>query len=826
MSRDADHEIEKLQKELEEYREELERLYKDRNEYLRISAHQMKSPLATISFNIETLLGQYAGRLTTKQIHLIESIKRSTESLQNLIRDILELEKLRSGIINLVDVDYPEICMRAVDQIRDKVQEKGLYFEVSISNKSLIIKGNEFALEQMLLNILENAVKYTEKHGVVRFSVDYEDDKIITTVKDTGIGIPEQDQKRIFEEFYRAPNARKHDRSGTGFGMAIVKQVIDYLKGKINLKSKEGEGTEIVVIFPLKTISERKEALEGGGKRRKRIIIIGGVAAGPKAASRARRLDPIAEITLFEKGYFLAYAGCALPYYIAGKLKNQRELSAAISGFEGATDFFRNVKGIEIKNLCEVTKIDRRKKIVEYHDLISDRYFKVPYDNLVIATGSKPIIPDIPGVNLKNIFIVRDIVDAEQIKSVLGNEKIREIVILGGGLIGTEIAEALTVYGARVTIVEKESQILPFLDPKMAILAEEYMEYKGIKIIKNDTIVEFIGDERVEFVKLKNYQLPADMVILAVGITPEVDIAKKAGIKIGLTGAIKVNDKMQTNDPNIYAAGDCCETTHIISKKPYYIPLGSIANRQGRVVGTNVTGGSQKFPNIAGTVIIKVFNFNIAKTGLTEKEAKENGFDVITCYTSEYDREHFVPSAKIINLKIIACKKTERILGAQFLGEGDVTKRIDIIATALYKKFTVTDLASLDLGYTPAYANAMGILIVAANIMQNKLEGRFKGVRADEVYELLKKGSEDFLFLDVRAPQEYEELRIPGFDLIPLETFRRRLDEIPRDKKIILACESGKRSYQAGLILNSHGYKDVRILEGGIRMWPYKITHE
>ncbi len=826
MAKDADYDIDKLKRELEEYRNEIERLYRERSDYLRISAHQMKSPLATISFNIETLLGEYAGRLTSKQIHLIESVKRSTESLQNLIRDILELEKLRSGAIELVDVDYTEVCMRAVDQIRDKVQEKGLYFEVSIPNKSIIIKGNQFALEQMLLNLLENAVKYTEKHGVVIFSVDYDENKVNTIVKDTGIGIPEQDQKRIFEEFYRAPNAKKYDRSGTGFGMAIVKQIVYYMHGSISLRSKEGEGTEVTVIFPIKAVTEKKRSLTEGGEKRKRIVIIGGVAAGPKAASRARRLDPNAEITLFEKGYFLAYAGCALPFYIAGELKNQRELSAAVSGFEGATEFFRNVKGIEIKNLCEVTRIDRKKKIIEYHDLISDRSFTVPYDKLVVATGSRPNIPKIPGVGLKNIFTIRGIVNAEQIKSVLENEKIREIIILGGGLIGTEIAEAFTVYGARVTIVEKESQILPFLDPEMALLAEKYMEYKGIKIIKNNDVREFIGNERVEFVQLSDYQLPADLVILAVGIKPEVEIAKKAGIKIGPTGAIKVNNHMQTNDPDIYAAGDCCECLHIISKKPYYLPLGSIANRQARVVGTNITGGNQKFPHIAGTVIIKVFDCNIAKTGLTEKEARECGLDVISCYVSEYDREHFVPGAKIIKLKLIACKKTGRILGAQLIGEGDVVKRIDIIATALYKKYKVNDLASLDLGYTPAYANAMGILIVAANVMQNKLEGRFKGMRAADVYKLLQKGYEEYLFLDVRTPQEYEELRIPGFDLIPLEAFRRRLDEIPRDKKIILACESGKRSYQASLILNSHGYKDVWVLEGGLRMWPYKITHE
>ena len=445
---------------------------------------------------------------------------------------------------------------------------------------------------------------------------------------------------------------------------------------------------------------------------------------------------------------------------------------------------------------------------------------------LVLATGSSPIIPDIDGIGLGNIFTMRGMESTEQIKNVLADEDIREILILGGGLIGIEIAEALTVSGARVTIVEKENQILPFLDPEMAALVEKHMEQKGVRIIKNETVLSFIGGKKVEYARLRKYKLPADLVIIAVGIKPNVELAEKIGLKIGKTGAIAVNEYMQTSDPDIYAAGDCCETVHVVTKKPYYLPLGSIANKQGRVVGTNIAGGKQVFPPVAGTVIIRVFDFNIAKTGLSEREAIENGFDPICCYVPEYDREHFIPGAEIINIKLIADRKSRQILGAQIIGRGDVAKRVDVTAAILYKQGTVDDMTGLDLGYAPVYSSALGALIVSSNVLQNKLEGKFKGIKAEEVYRLLNIENDNYIFLDVRTPQEYEEERIPGFDLIPLERLRQRIDEIARDKKIILACESGKRSYQASLILKANHFTDVYVLEGGLRMWPYRLTHE
>jgi len=820
--------INKLQEDVQRYKQEAEKLIKERSEYLLISSHQMKSPLNTISFSVDTLLGEYAGRLTTKQLRVLESIKRNIDFMQSLIRDIMELERFRSGQIEKEKVNFTEICFKTIEELRNKIQEKEIYFEVNIPQKSLLTLGNGVGLKHVVFNLLENAIKYSHQNGEVSFSVKYDEkQKTITgEVRDKGIGIPENEQVHIFEDFYRASNARKFDRTGTGFGMVIVKQVLDFCRGSIKIQSRENQGTKVTFSLPLFKVMEGKVSPEAKRTPRKRIVVIGGVAAGPKAASRARRLDPEAYITLFEKGYFLAYAGCALPYYISGRIRSQRDLTVALTGFQGATEYFRNVKGIEIKNLCEVININREQKSIQYRDVLTERVYSEPYDTLIIATGSNPTIPEINGVDLQNIFVLHGMHDSERIKLALADNMAKDIVIVGGGLIGVETAEALTVSGARVTIVERKMQILDFLDGDMAALVERHMEQKGIRIIKKQDIIRFAGDKKVEVVELLNLKLPADLVILTIGTEPNVELAQKAGLKIGETGAVEVNEFLQTSDPSIYAIGDCAETRHAITGKPYYLPLGSIANRQGRVAGSNAAGMKYVFGPVSGTIIIKVFDYNVAKTGLSEAEAKQAGFDLASCYVPEYDREPFIPGAEIINIKLTACKKTKKLLGSQIVGKGDVAKRIDIAATVISKSGTVEDLLSVDLGYAPVYSNAMGAIIVSANVLQNKLNGLFDGITSDELNRIMTEKQDGYYFLDVRTPQEFEEERIPGFDSIPLEELRRRIDELPRNSTITVVCESGARSYQASLILKAHGYTSVRVLEGGLRMWPFGLTHE
>ncbi|MBN2323408.1 MAG: FAD-dependent oxidoreductase [Spirochaetes bacterium] len=825
--KDPEFDIDRMNMQIEEYKKEVERLVKERNEYLIVSAHQMKSPLLTIIFSINTLIGEYAGKLNSKQLGIVTSIKRSAETLQNLIADIIELEKLRSGTIEFESIDLVSISMLAIDELRDKIREKDIQFDVNLPDKQVLIKGNRLGIKQVILNLLENAVKYSNRNGEVSFSLGYNESKHTVTgvVKDRGIGIPKEEQAEIFKEFYRAQNARRFDATGTGFGMTIVKQVLDLCRGDISIESRESEGSRFTFTLPLESVKKRETFLKKGGEKRRRIVIIGGSTAGPKAASRAKRIDPRADVTILEKGHYLSYAGCALPYYISGHLKTQRELSEAISGSLGGPEYFRSVKGIDIKTLSEATAIDRNKKTIKYRDLMTNQEAELSFDTLILATGSSPVVPETAGVGLKNIFTLHGAHDSERIKTALVNEMPRDIVILGGGLIGVETAEALTVSGAKVTIVEKCGQILPFLDPELSALVERHMVLKGIRIIKNESVGAFIGKENVEYVQLKSYRLPAELVILATGINPNVSLAAEAGLSLGPTGAIAVNEYLQTSDPSIYAAGDCAETWHALLEEPFYLPLGSVANRMGRTAGGNATGVlRQKFSPVTGTIIIKVFDYHVAKTGLNEKESKKAGCDILSSYVPEYDKEPFIPGAEIINIKMTACRKRKQLIGVQIVGKGDVAKRIDIAAMVISKGGNVDDILAVDLGYAPVYSNAVGAIVVAANVLQNKLDGVFEGITPGEVQTLLQKHPEECVFLDVRTPQEFEEARIPGFDLIPIENLTSRIDEILPNRRVVLFSQSGARAYQASLILKSRGFTDVAILEGGLHMWPYAVT--
>ena len=823
----SDEELTRLQDQVEGLRNEIEQLVRGRSEYLRVSAHQMKSPLATILFSVDTLLGNYAGPLNSKQLRIVESIRNGSRDLQALIMDILELERFRAGEVELGDVDFTELCIQSALELKDKIQAKDIVFISDIPHQRFITSGHAVGLKHAVYNLIENAIKYSEQGGTVRLSVapDRKGGVIQTSVEDRGIGIPEKDQASIFEEFYRASNARLFDKHGTGFGMTLVKQIVEICGGSITLKSREHEGTTVTVTLPLLEVKEPESSAGDGKPFRKSIVVVGGVAAGPKAAARARRLDPEAKITVFEQGNFLAYAGCALPYYISGQLKRRQELFKSFSGLESATEFFRNVKGIEIRNLSRVTRIDRKRKEIEYRELLTDRLHTERYDVLILATGSSPVIPDIPGRELENIFVLHGINDSEKIKTALANDLAKDIVIVGGGKIGVETAEALTVSGARVTIVEKQPEILPFLDREMAALVRKYLEQKGIRVYTGGVVEKFQGKVKVQSVHMENHVLPADVVILSTGFRPNVELAKKSGLKIGNTGAVAVNEFLQTSDSHIYAAGDCAEVIHSVAGKPIYLPLGSIANRQGRIAGSNAAGLRKKFHPVTGTTVIRVFDYHFAKTGLSEVQALENGFDPVTVYVPGYDRDSFVQGSELINIKMVADRGTRKLLGVQIVGKGDVAKRIDVASTVIAQGGEVGDIAALDLGYAPSFSQAMDIIIVAAHVMENKLDGLFQGITAVDAQSIIEV-KKNCTCIDVRSPREYEEERIVGVESIPLESLRRRIDEIPRDRKVILVDNTGAEAYQASLILASNGFTKTSILEGGLYMWPFRISRE
>lgn len=552
-----------------------------------------------------------------------------------------------------------------------------------------------------------------------------------------------------------------------------------------------------------------------------KVIVIGGVAAGPKAASRIKRLCADSDVTIVEKGEILSYAGCGLPYYISGLVKDSKELMSTPVGTIRDSAFFQNVKNTKVLNHTEAIGINRENKSITVKTQ-SDEEQSLPYDKLVLATGANSAVPPIPGVELGNIYNLKNIQDADRIKAKLAERQAINAVIVGGGLIGAEVAEAFSEMGCRITVVEFLPQILGMMDPEMAALVENHFEAKGVRIQTSTRVMEFKGEDSVEKVITDKGELPADIVIMAVGVRPSTKLAQDAGIEIGETHAIAVDDQMRTSDPDIYAVGDCAEKKNLITGKSVYVPLGSTANKEGRVAANSICGEKDSFPGILGSAICKVFDFSVARTGLGEKEASDAGFDVVACLAPAPDKPHFMPDSKPLFLKLIADRKSRKLLGAQATGPGNADRRMDIVAMALTAGMSVDQLANADLVYAPPFSPAVDNIITAANILRNKIDGYMEGVTPAEVVKMLDINV-GFTLLDVRSQAELEMMRIEQAVHIPLGALRKRLDELDKNKPIITFCKISLRGYEAALILKKAGFKDVKVMDGGILMWPGKL---
>jgi NADPH-dependent 2,4-dienoyl-CoA reductase/sulfur reductase-like enzyme/rhodanese-related sulfurtransferase len=552
-----------------------------------------------------------------------------------------------------------------------------------------------------------------------------------------------------------------------------------------------------------------------------KVVVIGGVAAGPKAAAKIMRLNPEAEVTLLEKGKFISYAGCGLPYYVSGVVKEQKDLMSTPIGVVRDAGFFQKVKNVKVLTETEALEIDRGGKRVRARHAGEAGDFWLAYDKLVLATGAKPTIPPVPKANLANITTLHSLADAERIKAWAAQAKAREVVMVGGGLIGVETVEALFDYDCQVTLVEMLPQILPMLDWEMARLVERYLDLNGVKVLTSTKVTSFEGDDVVTGIMTTQGRLPADLVVLGIGVRPNVDLARTAGLQIGLTGGIKVDAGMRTSDPDIYAAGDCAESTDLVTGKPCYVPMGSTANKQGRVAAINICGGQDEFPGVLGSTVCRVFDFCVARTGLTEVAARQHGYEVTTVLVPESDQPHYMPTAKLLIIKLVVDTGTRKLLGAQAVGPGAGDKRMDVAAMAITAGMTVDQLSKVDLCYAPPYSPALDNIITAANVARNKLDGQFVGITPMEVKARLD-AKEDFVLLDVRSPAEHQQENLAGSNLIPLGALRSRLGELPKEKEIVAFCKVSLRGYEAAKILQGAGFKRVRVMDGGMAVWPYE----
>lgn len=547
-----------------------------------------------------------------------------------------------------------------------------------------------------------------------------------------------------------------------------------------------------------------------------KIVIVGGVAGGATAAARLRRLDETAEIVVFERSGFVSYANCGLPYYIGGVIEDQEELT-----LQTPESFYERFR-VQMKVHHEVTAIDRSAKTVTVRNLATGEVFQEFYDKLLLAPGARPTQPALPGVGLDRLFTLRTVEDTLRIRRFVDTQHPKSVVLAGGGFIGLELAENLRERGLDVTIVQRPKQLMTPFDADMAALIHREVRAHGVRLALGHTVEGFAESEGGVQVLLKDEQpLQADMVILAIGVTPDSRLAAEAGLELGLKGSILVNDRMQTSDPDIYAVGDAVQVNHFVTGQPALIALAGPANKQGRIAADNMAGGDSRYKGSQGSSVLKIFDLTAAATGLNEAAARRAGLDVEAVVLSPMNHAGYYPGGRVMTMKVLFERRTGKLLGAQIVGSDGVDKRIDVLATAIRAGMTAADLTELDLAYAPPYSSAKDPVNMAGYMMENLLTGKVKQFRLDELATLPRDGS--VTLLDTRTTGEYSRGHADGFINLPLDELRDRLSELDPAKPVYVMCQSGLRSYLACRILTQHGFTCYNFA-GGYRFYEAVTT--
>jgi len=534
----------------------------------------------------------------------------------------------------------------------------------------------------------------------------------------------------------------------------------------------------------------------------KKVIIVGGVAGGASAAARLRRLDEKAHIILIERGPYISYANCGLPYFIGDVIPQKESL------FVITSSVFSKRFRVDVRTNQEVIKINRTQKEVEILDRAKNITYKEKYDVLVLSPGAEPIRPPIEGIDLEGVFTLRTVNDAENIKEFINTRKVQNTAIIGAGAIGIEVAENLNLKGITVTLIDMLNQVLPFLDPEMSYYVIEHLKEKGIKVLLGKKLLKIIKvDKGLKLILDSGEEIICDMVLLSIGVKPEVKLAKEAGLEIGPHGGIKVNEYLQTSDPYIYAVGDAIEVKEFITGEETTIPLAGPANRQGRIVADNICGRKVPYRGTLSTVILKVFDLTVAASGANEKTLKMKNITYEKIYLHPFNHATYYPGATQMHIKVLFDLNNGNILGAQIIGKNGVDKRIDVLATSIRGEMTVYDLQYLDLAYSPPYGSGKDPINMIGFIATNVLENLVKIAHWDS----LKEGD---ILLDVRSPLEVAAGPVERSINIPLDELRNRLKDLPKDKPIKVFCQVGLRSYIACRILSQNGF-DAYNLSGG-----------
>lgn len=547
-----------------------------------------------------------------------------------------------------------------------------------------------------------------------------------------------------------------------------------------------------------------------------KVVIVGGVAGGATAAARIRRLDEQAQIVVFEKSHYVSYANCGLPYYIGGVIDDPAELT-----LQTPESFFSRFR-VEMRVRHEVTAIHPERKTVSVTELESGRTFEESYDKLLLSPGARPTQPRLPGVGIEKVFTLRTVEDTFRIKAYIEKYHPKSAVLAGGGFISLELAENLRGQGMEVTIVQRPKQLMNPFDPDMASFIHAEMRKHGMRLALGHTVEGFEEKAGGVDVLLKDEApLHADMVILAIGVTPDTQLAKDAGLALGLKGSIVVNDRMETSAPDIYAVGDAVQVRHYVTGQDAVIALAGPANKQGRIAADNICGGDSRYPGSQGSSIIKVFDITAAVTGLNETNARKAGIDADKVILSPMSHAGYYPGGRLMTMKVVFEKGTYRLLGAQIVGYEGVDKRIDVLATAIHAGLSAVQLKELDLAYAPPYSSAKDPVNMAGFMVENIAEGMLRQFHAEDVPALPVDGS--VTLLDTRTEEEYRQGHIAGFRNIPVDELRKRMDEIEPGKPVYVICQSGLRSYIAYRILAGNGF-DCYNFSGGFRFYDTVVN--
>ena len=547
-----------------------------------------------------------------------------------------------------------------------------------------------------------------------------------------------------------------------------------------------------------------------------KVVIVGGVAGGATAAARIRRLDEQAEIVVFERSGFVSYANCGLPYYIGEVIDDPEDLT-----LQTPESFFSRFR-VHMKVHHEVTAIHPDQKSVSVKDLETGAVFEESYDKLLLSPGAKPVIPDLPGIDSSKLFTLRTVEDTFRIKEFVDQNKPKSAVIVGGGFIGLEMAENLRHLGMEVTIVQRPKQLMNPFDSDMASFIHSEVRKHGVKLMLGHTVEGFAEQDGGVNVLLKDFApLSADMVVLAIGVTPESTLAKEAGLALGIKGSILVNDRMETSKPDIYAVGDAVQVKHFVTEQDTLIALAGPANKQGRIAADNICGGDSHYLGSQGSSVIKVFDMTAASTGINETNAKKAGISVDTVILSPMSHAGYYPGGKVMTMKVVFEKETYRLLGAQIVGYDGVDKRIDVLATAIHAGMNATELKNLDLAYAPPYSSAKDPVNMAGFMIDNISKG-LKQWHLEDAPALPRDGS--VTLLDTRTVGEFQRGHIEGFQNIPVDELRERIHEITPRKPVYVICQSGLRSYIATRILEGYGFEAYNFA-GGFRFYD-AVTNE